>query len=78
MSTAPDFPTLRAKRNARVKAELDRLAAEHGWDAAQAHSTHEDAACYCACTTGGPCEHRWDGALVRANFAEMAQERKAA
>lgn len=62
--TDEDFPTLRAERNARVKAQLDRLAAEYGWDDSQAHSTHDDAACYCACATGGPCEHRWDGAPV--------------
>jgi hypothetical protein len=35
-----------------------------GWDLTQIHTTHNPDACYCACGTGGPCEHRWDGEPV--------------
>jgi hypothetical protein len=61
MSNTPDFEALRAQRNAAVQAEIQRLAAKlPGLDVSSLHTSHNPDACYCACTTGGPCEHRWD------------------
>jgi len=57
----PDFAALRAQRNAAVQAEIERLALEYGYRASDLQASHNPDACYCACTTGGPCEHRWDG-----------------
>ncbi len=54
-TNAPDFPALRAKRNA----ELQALVKEYG---GAVHTLFFDPdACYCACGSGGPCEHQWDG-----------------
>lgn len=61
MDDAPDFEALRARRNAAVKRRLEKLADELGVPVQSLHSTHNPDACYCACGTGGPCEHQWDG-----------------
>lgn len=58
---APDFEALRAKRNAAVQAECERMAAEWGVPLQSLRSTFNPAACYCDCVAGGPCEHKWDG-----------------
>lgn len=54
-----DFEALRAERNRRVVESHQRLAEELGVPIVR--SNHDPNACYCACTSGGPCEHRWDG-----------------
>lgn len=61
MTAAPDFAALRAERNRRVQELHQRLADEHGVPMGALHTTHDPNACYCACSAGGPCEHRWDG-----------------
>lgn len=57
----PDFAALRAARNAAVQAETQRLAEEWGVPLQSLRSSFNPAACYCACASGGPCEHDWDG-----------------
>lgn len=57
----PDFAALRAARNARAKARLSKFAAENDIEESSLQSTFNPDACYCACSTGGPCEHKWDG-----------------
>ena len=61
MSDAPDFEALRAKRNEKIMDAIREYAEETGHPpAVVACSVHiED--CYCACASGGPCEHKWDG-----------------
>ena len=58
----PDFAALRAQRNARVRASIQALANEWGVDVESLKTTFRPTACYCACASGGPCEHKWDGA----------------
>ncbi|HCZ48395.1 MAG TPA: hypothetical protein DCZ11_05270 [Gammaproteobacteria bacterium] len=38
-----------------------RIADDLGMPLASLRSNYDPDACYCACTTGGPCEHQWDG-----------------
>lgn len=57
----PDFEALRAERNRAVLEMHERIAAEHGIPLEFLRSNFNPEACYCACGTGGPCEHRWDG-----------------
>lgn len=56
-----DFEALRAKRNAAAQARIQRQADEWGVPLSEIHSTFNPSACYCACNTDGPCEHKWDG-----------------
>jgi hypothetical protein len=60
MST-PDFDALRAERNRQVLDAHEKLADEMGVPPQSLRSNFNPAACYCACGTGGPCEHKWDG-----------------
>lgn len=55
--TLPDFDALRAERNARHDDFVKEMNAD-GWTLAYPYDYN---ACYCACGTGGPCEHVWDG-----------------
>ena len=57
--TDHDFEALRAERNAKRRAWEAKMRAE-GWEVAKCN-LRADSACYCACGTGGPCEHDWDG-----------------
>lgn len=57
----PDFEALRARRNAAMRDMLTRFAEREGVPVNCVVSTFNFDSCYCACTTGGPCEHRWDG-----------------
>lgn len=59
MDEQPDFETLRAERNAATERTVRKLQAE-GWLVSPC-AFEDDAACYCACSQGGPCEHAWDG-----------------
>lgn len=61
METAPDFEALRAERNRRVMEHHQKLADELGVPLSTLRSNYNPHACYCACTTDGPCEHKWDG-----------------
>lgn len=61
MDTAPDFEALRAERNRQVMEHHKKLADEIGVPLSSLSSNHNPNACYCACTSGGPCEHKWDG-----------------
>jgi hypothetical protein len=56
-----DFEKLRAERNKSVRKHLETLANEHGVKIDKVQTTFNPNACYCACGTGGPCEHKWDG-----------------
>ena len=58
---SPDFEALRAERNRIVMDSHKRLADELGINLADIHSNYSPTACYCACSSGGPCEHKWDG-----------------
>lgn len=60
-STHPDFAALRAARNAAIEAEMQRQAEDWGVPLQSMLCSFNPAACYCACTSGGPCEHDWDG-----------------
>ncbi len=57
----PDFEALRTKRNAEVRQRMQKLADEMGVDVESMKSTFNPHSCYCACASGGPCEHKWDG-----------------
>lgn len=57
----PNFAALRAERNAKAQAWAEKFAEEHGVPLQSLRRSHNPNACYCACGTGGPCEHRWDG-----------------
>lgn len=54
----PDFEALRAERNAKNAAWVEKMRAE-GWEVGQCSLRHDDA-CYCACPDG-PCEHDFQG-----------------
>ena len=60
-TTEPDFEFLRARRNHEVRKRLEKLAAEMGVDPDAVQSSFNPHSCYCACASGGPCEHKWDG-----------------
>ena len=55
---SPDFESLRAERNQR---QLERVRRLTGVFDMPATSYFDPNACYCACGTGGPCEHKWNG-----------------
>ena len=57
--TDPDFEALRAERNAAIDAFAEKMRAA-GFDIGQCQLRDKEA-CYCACSNGGPCEHKWDG-----------------
>ena len=59
--SAPDFEALRAQRNAAMDELLKRFADEEGVPVEALRTTFDANACYCACSSGGPCEHTWDG-----------------
>lgn len=59
--SAPDFADLRARRNAKVQEQIKKLADELGEPLQSMRTRFDPNACYCACGTGGPCEHKWDG-----------------
>jgi hypothetical protein len=66
MST-PDFDALRARRNAEVRKHIAQIAKEHGLAPESIRSNFNPRSCYCACSTGGPCEHVWDGPQYQDN-----------
>jgi len=57
----PDFDALRAKRNRRVYEQILKMAEEYNVPTTEITSTFDPSECYCACSTNGPCEHKWDG-----------------
>lgn len=57
----PDFEALRARRNAKHDKFCEELAEDLGIPLQSLVSNYDRNACYCACITGGPCEHSWDG-----------------
>ncbi len=62
--TEPEFTELKRQRDESLQSELSRLFEEKGWDPAKATVhvyTNGPADCYCACGTGGPCQHEWNG-----------------
>jgi len=61
MEKEHDFEALRAERNRRVMEHQQKLADELGVPLSSLRSNYNPNACYCACTSGGPCEHKWDG-----------------
>ena len=61
MDAAPDFDALRAERNKKVMEHHQRLADELGMPLSPMSSYFNPNSCYCACISGGPCEHKWDG-----------------
>lgn len=61
MSPLPDFEALRAERNRLVMESHQRIADELEIPLESLKSTFNPHSCYCACSTGGPCEHKWDG-----------------
>lgn len=56
-----DFEGLRAERNHIVRERMQRLADEEQIPVESLRTNYNWNACYCACGSGGPCEHRWDG-----------------
>lgn len=63
MSDTPDFEALRSERNRLVTAAHQKFADEEGIPIEALRSNFDPDKCYCACTTGGPCEHKWGGTL---------------
>jgi hypothetical protein len=59
--TTHDFESLREIRNGTVQEMHQKLADEWGISLQSLRSNFNPDACYCACGTGGPCEHKWDG-----------------
>lgn len=59
--TDHDFEGLRAERNRVVRESMQRIADEEQIPLGDLRTNYNWAACYCACSSGGPCEHRWDG-----------------
>ena len=59
--TDHDFDALRAERNRIIRESMQRLAVEEDLPVEALRSNYAWDACYCACASGGPCEHRWDG-----------------
>jgi hypothetical protein len=57
--TSVDFEALRAERNRQHREWVDQMR-DQGWQVSLC-SINDEKACYCACATGGPCEHAWDG-----------------
>lgn len=60
----PDFEALRAERNRRVIEHHQKIADEHGVSLQSLRSTFNPNACYCACSSNGPCEHKWNGKQI--------------
>ena len=54
-----DFDALRAERNKQMDEFVAKMKAE-GWEVSPCALRNKDA-CYCACGSGGPCEHDWNG-----------------
>lgn len=52
-----DFDALRAERNKQFDKFVEEIKAD-GWEISRPYDYN---ACYCACGTGGPCEHCWNG-----------------
>jgi hypothetical protein len=61
MTTEVEFEALRAKRNQATQERMQRFADEEGVPLQSIRSTFNPDACYCACGTGGPCEHAFSG-----------------
>ena len=61
LAEKPDFEKLRAERDAEMLAVVEKFAQEHGVPASSIKLINHHHGCYCACSTGGPCEHKWDG-----------------
>ena len=57
--TKPDFEALRKARNESVQHSIMKTARSLGWKEGDDPPTtsFNMGACYCACGTGGPCEH---------------------
>lgn len=61
METTHDFEALRTERNRQVMEHIQKMADKLGAPLSSLRSNYNPNACYCACATGGPCEHKWDG-----------------
>lgn len=59
--TDHDFEALRAERNRRVLESLRSIADKYEFSFESMAANYNADNCYCACGSGGPCEHRWDG-----------------
>jgi len=59
----PDFAALRAKRDAALAVVVDEICERQGWDRGKVHVhvSPSRGGCYCACASGGPCEHEFAG-----------------
>jgi hypothetical protein len=57
----PDFDALRKERNDKRKAWEEQMRAEGFVPLGSGCAYNRDDACYCACSSGGPCEHNWNG-----------------
>ncbi len=56
-----DFAKLRAERNAGVTKLIEAAAKKLGCKPEETWHTFDLEACYCACGSGGPCEHKFEG-----------------
>ena len=57
----PDFEALRALRNESIQQSIQRMADKFGIPSYKLKCNFNPNSCYCACATGGPCVHTWDG-----------------
>lgn len=64
MSDTPDFEVLRQARNAERLAFQTRMSEELNLPMQRLEPSLERKVCYCACSSGGPCEHSFDGEKV--------------
>lgn len=56
-----DFEALRAKRNQEMTEFVRKFCEKAGVPVEEIRTAFNPNACFCACGTGGPCEHCWDG-----------------
>jgi len=61
MTTEINFEALRIRRNEEVLRSIQKIAEELDCPVNGLKTTFNPNACYCACTSKGPCEHKWDG-----------------
>jgi hypothetical protein len=61
VAEAHDFEKMREERNAAIKTMIEDEYKRRGWAMEDVRHTFDFNSCYCACASGGPCEHNFQG-----------------